>query len=55
MFGRVCVQWASRSTCITVDIDANTLGFSLPDVVHLSSVGLGFYLDILRDANMQFL
>ncbi|KAH3881298.1 hypothetical protein DPMN_005223 [Dreissena polymorpha] len=33
-FDRVCVQWASRSTSITVDIDANT-----PDVVHLSPMG----------------
>ncbi|KAH3866395.1 hypothetical protein DPMN_029458 [Dreissena polymorpha] len=27
-FGRVCVQWASRSTSIIVDIDANTPVFS---------------------------
>ncbi|KAH3782001.1 hypothetical protein DPMN_159912 [Dreissena polymorpha] len=54
-FGRVCVQWTSRSTSITVDIDANTPVFFLPDGVHLSPVELEFYLDTLRDAIMQFL
>ncbi|KAH3706906.1 hypothetical protein DPMN_066297 [Dreissena polymorpha] len=53
-FGRVCVQWASRSTSITVDIDSNTPGFFLPDGVHLSPVWLEFYLDTLRDAVIQF-
>ncbi|MES9880224.1 MAG: SGNH/GDSL hydrolase family protein [Sedimenticola sp.] len=49
-YGRQQARLLKKSATIAVDIDLSTPGFYRPDGVHLSEVGLEFYLDTLRDA-----
>ena len=47
--GRSWVKSTGPSDVLSIDIDASTPGFYLADGVHLSEVGLEFYLDALKD------
>ena len=48
-FGRYFVSKMGGGI-LSVNIDCSTPGFFRPDGVHLSNVGLEFYLDALRDS-----
>jgi lysophospholipase L1-like esterase len=48
-WGRQQVKLHSRSDILCLDIDFKTPGFFREDGVHLSDVGLEFYLDTVRD------
>ncbi|KAH3872468.1 hypothetical protein DPMN_035684 [Dreissena polymorpha] len=49
-FGRRCVRSTGTHDIITIDITTGTPGLFSPDSIHLSDVGLEFYLDTLKDA-----
>ncbi|MES9882581.1 MAG: SGNH/GDSL hydrolase family protein [Sedimenticola sp.] len=48
-YARQQVDRLPKGTHLTMDIDLSTPGFYRPDGIHLSDVGLEFYLDTLRD------
>ena len=47
--GRSWVKAHKKSDVLNIDIDTSVPGFYAPDGVHLSAVGLEFYLNALRD------
>lgn len=53
-WARQQVERHARHLYLEMDIDSSTAGFFRPDGVHLSDVGLEFYLDYLRDAILTF-
>ena len=51
--GRSWVTKSGRSDVLRMDINSETPGFYLADGVHLSLVGLEFYLDALKDTLLK--
>ena len=54
-WGRQQIRRHTRSDAISIDIDLETPGFFRQDGVHLSDVGLAFYVDAIRDAILRHL
>lgn len=53
-WGRQQVKAGGQWDILTIDIDSSTPGFYAHDGVHLSLVGLEFYLDSLRDVLLKY-
>lgn len=54
-WGRQQVNLHPRSFALAMDIDTQTPGFYRSDGVHLSDVGLEFYLDYMKDVCLKYL
>ncbi|XP_060562714.1 uncharacterized protein LOC132722259 isoform X4 [Ruditapes philippinarum] len=54
-WGRQQVRRHPKSEVISVDIDYKTPGFFRADGVHLSNIGLAFYIDAIKDVILKYI